>query len=277
MTDATAVPEQKPEAAEPQAGPQAGGAPAPATFRTILGQKVGMTQLFDKDGKLVPVTVVQAGPCPVVRIASKDKNGYEAVQIGFGAVNERNVLSPVAGQFKKSGVSPMRWLREFRTPVAGFELGQIVTAATRFKADDYVDVRGVTKGKGFAGAVKRHGFRGGPASHGQSDRERAPGSLTSRRSLGKVLSGQRGAGRMGHEWNTVVKLMVYEIDAEQNLLYVRGGVPGVNRGLLLITETTRTQKRYVPPKKRAVMKTKMGQKIAAPAAKAKPAAAPAKK
>ncbi len=277
MAEAT-VSEQKPESAAPAAAPGAGGAPAPATFKTILGQKLGMTQLFDKDGKVVPVTVVQAGPCAVVRLAHKDKNGYEGVQIGFGAVREKNMLSPVAGQFKKAGVAPVRWLREFRAPVAGFEVGQVVSASQRFKIGDYVDVRGLTKGKGFAGTVKRHNFRGGPATHGQSDRHRAPGSLTSRRALGKVLSGQRGPGHMGDEWHTVVKLKIEELDADNHLLYIRGAVPGVNGGMLTITETTRPQKAYVPPKKPAVMKTKMGQKITAPAPrKAAPAAAPAKK
>lgn len=279
MTDAAVVPAQTPEAASPSAGPQAGGAPAPATFRWILGRKLGMTQVFDKEGKVVPVTLVQAGPCPVVRVATKDKNGYEGVQIGYGSVKEKNMSGPLKGQFKKAGVAPVRWLREFKAPTAGFQVGQVVTLANRFKALDFVDVRGLTKGKGFAGGVKRHGFLGGPATHGQSDRERAPGSLASRRALGRVLPGQRMAGRMGGEWETIVKLKVEEIDLDNNLLYIRGAVPGVNGGMLVISETSRTKKTWAPPKKPTVLKTKMGQKITAPAGKPKPAAAaaPAKK
>lgn len=213
----------------PQAG--AGAGLAPASLRAILGQKLAMTQIFDEHGFVVPITLLRAGPCLVSKVCTKEKEGYGAVQLSFS-------LS-VKGRSKS-------WLKEFRlADVSGFQPGQSVALGGIFKPGDYVDVTGVSKGKGFAGGVKRHGFRGGPATHGQSDRHRAPGSLTSRRSLGRVLPGQRMAGRMGGEKVTVQKLEVVQVLADENLIYVKGAVPGVSRGGIVVQETSRPSKHKV--------------------------------
>lgn len=217
----------------------------PPTFRHILGTKLGMTQIFDGGGNVIPVTAVEAGPCTVVQVRTPQKDGYSAVQLGFGAIEERKISKPEAGRFKKLGVGPFRHLREFRTKDSAFEVGQSVTLEGRFKPGDYVDVAGVTKGKGFAGGVKRHNFRGLPASHGASDKERSPGSLASRRSLGRVLPGQRMAGHMGHERHSELKLEVAHVDAVEHLIYLRGAVPGPAGSLVEISETVKAQKHRI--------------------------------
>jgi large subunit ribosomal protein L3 len=244
---------------------------APATFRAILGEKLGMTQTYHRN-VLFGVSVIKAGPCPVLRVKSKDgKDGYDAVQLAFGARKDKNVGKAQLAQFKAAGVSAAKHVREIRaeegTETKGVEAGQQVLVDVIFKLGDYVDVRATSKGKGFAGAMKRHNFRGMPASHGASDKERSPGSLASRRSLGRVLPGQRMAGRMGGETVCMQKLEVIKIDAEKNLLYVNGSVPGPQGGLVTVQLTSKPKKHYVEPTKLAVRKDKMGNIIKTPAPK----------
>lgn len=229
---------ETPAAAAPEA-------PAPATFRALMGTKVGMTQFFDEQGHVVPCTVVRVGPCKVTLVRTPEKDGYAAVQVGWQDIAEKKVAKPLLGQFKKNGVSPLRFLREFRIPKAeGFAVGQVVTAAV-FKPGDYVDVQGTSKGKGFAGGVKRYHFRGGPATHGQSDRHRAPGSLTSRRSLGRIIPGKRMAGHMGAETVSSMKIEVAKVEPEGNLLYLKGAVPGPAKGFIVVSETVKEKKHRV--------------------------------
>ena len=243
-----------------------GAKKAPATFRAILGEKVGMTQVFHaKDKGLYDVTIVKAGPCRVLRVKTADsKDGYNAVQLSYGERKEKNIPAPSLGQFKKANVPPARFIKEIRlNNIAGLEAGQIVTVDTGFKAGDYVDVQGISKGKGFAGVMKRHNFRGLPGSHGASDKERSPGSLASRRSLGRVLPGQRMAGHMGHETVTMQKLEIVQIDAEKNLVYVNGSVPGPRGGFVTIHETVKAKKARTEIQKPTIRKDKMGNIITA--------------
>jgi large subunit ribosomal protein L3 len=198
----------------------------------LLGRKVGMTQIFADDGRVVPVTVVEAGPCYVTQLRTKERDGYEAVQIGYGATRRLN--GPEKGHVDKAKAPLVRHLRELRADsLEGVEVGQKLDASL-FKVGDLVDVVGTSKGKGFAGVVKRHHFRGGPRTHGQSDRHRAPGSSGSTTTPGRVLKGTRRAGQMGNARVTVQNLEVVEADGEQNLLLLRGAVPGARNGLLLI-------------------------------------------
>jgi large subunit ribosomal protein L3 len=198
----------------------------------LLGRKVGMTQIFADDGRVVPVTVIEAGPCYVTQLRTKERDGYEAVQIGYGAAKRLN--GPEKGHLDKAKAPPVRHLRELRADgLEGLEVGQKLDASL-FKVGDLVDVIGTSKGKGFAGVVKRHHFRGGPRTHGQSDRERAPGSSGSTTTPGRVLKGTKRAGQMGNARVTVQNLEVVESDGEQNLLLLRGAVPGARNGLLLI-------------------------------------------
>lgn len=216
---------------------------APATFRYILGEKLGMTQLFDNEGHLKAVSVIKAGPCRVVRVRTPEKDGYSAICLGFEH-KTKNVNKADMGHFKKIGLTPVKHQKEYRvTDTADFEIGQTVSLAGRFEAGDFVDVQGKTKGHGFAGGMKRHGFAGQPASHGASDRERAPGSLGSQRSLGKVLSGQRMAGHFGFQVFTISKQEVVKVDAENNLIYINGSVPGAKGTLVTVLETSKNRKR----------------------------------
>lgn len=234
---------------------------APATFKTILGEKVGMTQVYHpKDKGLYDVTIVKVGPCRVMAVKTVDsKDGYNAVQLAYGERKEKNVPKAQLGQYKKAGIAPARWIKEVRVKDAkGFEVGQLVKADTAFKDGDYVDVQGVSKGKGFAGTMKRHNFRGMPASHGASDKERSPGSLASRRALGRVLPGQRMAGHMGAETVTSLKLELVKIDAEKGLFYVNGSVPGPVGGLVTVHETVKAKKVRTEVQKLTVRKDKMG-------------------
>ncbi len=241
---------------------ETGGAKkAPATFRTILGEKVGMTQVYHpKDRNLYDVTVVKAGPCPILRVKTADsKDGYNAVQLGYGARKEKSCTKSELGQFKAAGVAPQRWVREIRvSDPKGLEAGQVVSIDGAFKTGDYVDVQGVTKGRGFAGVIKRHGFRGLPASHGASDKERSPGSLASRRSLGRVMPGQRMAGHMGAVTESTIKIEVVQVDPEKNLIYLAGAVPGPRGGLVTVCETVKSKKFRTEAKAPAVKKDKMG-------------------
>jgi large subunit ribosomal protein L3 len=205
----------------------------------LLGRKVGMTQIFADDGRVVPVTVIEAGPCYVTQLRTKERDGYEAVQIGYGAAKRLN--GPEKGHLAKAKAPPVRHLRELRADgLEGVEVGQKLDASL-FKVGDLVDVVGTSKGKGFAGVVKRHHFRGGPRTHGQSDRERAPGSSGSTTTPGRVLKGTRRAGQMGNARVTVQNLEVVESDGEQNLLLLRGAVPGARNGLLLIRAARKGQ------------------------------------
>ena len=240
--------------------PSAAPGNAPATLRAILGEKIGMTRVFNAEGELKAVTVVKAGPCSVVRVKTKDgKDGYSAVVLGFGAVPEKRLNKADAGQFKKVGIATLRHLKEFRlADTAGIAAGQLVDVA-RFAPGDYVDVQGSSKGKGFAGVMKRHNFRGLPASHGASDKQRSPGSLTSRRSLGKVLKGQRMAGHMGDVTVTTQKIEVLQVEPESSLLYVHGSVPGANGSVVAVLETSNNlKKRVIRAKVKQVKRDKMG-------------------
>jgi large subunit ribosomal protein L3 len=251
--------------------------PATPTLKAILGQKIGMTQIFDTHGQAIPVTVVQAGPCPITQIITKEKHGYSAIQLSFGDIKEKSLNKPYAGHFKKNNVSPARWVREFRLEKpSDLQVGQSINV-TSFTAGDYVDVAGVSKGKGFAGTMKRHNFRGGPATHGQSDRQRAPGSIGSNTFPGHVFKGMKMAGHMGHERSTVQHLEVVQVLPEKNLLFIRGAVPGPNQSLVEIKQTVlRVKVRVVhaheAPKKEKAPKKEAPKAAAPAAAKAKPAA-----
>jgi large subunit ribosomal protein L3 len=196
----------------------------------IIGKKLGMTQVYGEDGIVRAVTAVEAGPCTVVQVKTIDKEGYNAVQFGFGGA--KHIKSPQRGHLK--GLGQFRYLREFRVDdTENIKVGDRIDVSL-FKEGDIIDVIGISKGKGFAGVVKRHGFAGGPKTHGQSDRHRHPGSIGSTTYPGRVWKGLRMAGRMGGERVTVRNLEVYKSDIERNLLLVKGAVPGNRNGLILI-------------------------------------------
>ena len=202
-------------------------------IKGILGAKLGMTQVWDNN-KVVPVTVVQAGPCVVTQVRTNEKDGYSAVQLAYGAIDPRKVNKPESGQFAKAGVSPRRHVVELRTTDAGeYELGQEVTAET-FAPGQRIDVTGKTKGKGFAGVMKRHGFHGLRASHGVERKHRSPGSIGACATPGRVFKGVRMAGRMGGVRFTVQNLTVQAVDPEQNLILVKGALPGPKGSLVLL-------------------------------------------
>lgn len=203
----------------------------------ILGRKVGMTQVFDENGRAVPVTVIEAGPCPIVEIRTPEKNSYSAVQLGFGEVKPVKVTKPAKGYFTKQNVAPKRWLREFRVEnTADYQVGQEITVSL-FQNGDVVDVVGVSKGKGTAGVIKRHGFGGGPASHGASVSHRHAGSIGNSSFPGHVLKGRKMAGHMGSERVTTKNLTVFAVDEENNLILIKGSVPGARDGLVMIRKT----------------------------------------
>ena len=196
----------------------------------FLGTKIGMTQTFREDGRVVPVTVIQAGPCVVTQVKTKETDGYEAVQLGFGDVKRRN--KPESGHLKNSRLS--RYLREVATDdTSEFEVGQAI-GVDIFEAGEKVDVIGTSKGRGFAGVMKRWNFGGGPRTHGQSDRARAPGSIGGGTTPGKVYKGLKMGGHMGNRRITVKGLEIIEIDTERNLLLVKGGIPGATNSLVQI-------------------------------------------
>lgn len=199
----------------------------------LLGRKLGMMQVFSPAGEVIPVTVIKAGPCVVTQIRNNDRDGYEAVQIGFEQVEPRKLTRPQQGHLAGAGIL-VRHLREFKADnVTDHEVGQIINVEM-FQPGQRVDVVGTSKGRGFAGVVKRYGFRGGPKTHGQSDRHRAPGSIGAGTAPGRVWKGQRMAGRMGGKRLTVQNLEVIEVIPEKNLLLLRGSVPGHRNGLLQI-------------------------------------------
>ncbi len=209
----------------------------------LIGRKVGMTQVFADDGSLVPVTIIEAGPCTVLEVRKKDTHGYDALQLGFGA-KKKNVTKPQAGLFKRASVAPMRVVREVRLEktekLQGYEIGQSLTVGM-FQPDELVDVVGVTKGKGFQGGVKRHGWYGGDATHG-SMFHRAPGSIGASSDPSRVWPGHHLPGRMGGERRTTLNLSVVRVLPEQNLVLVRGAVPGANGSLVTIRKSVKLTK-----------------------------------
>jgi large subunit ribosomal protein L3 len=196
----------------------------------ILAKKLGMTQLFLEDGRVERVTVLEAGPCPVTGIRTLDRDGYEAVQLAFGLVKEKHLSKPELGHLKKADAPPMKHLVEFRDEAGELQVGQTVTAET-FAEGDHVKISGVSKGKGFQGTVKRHGFSRGPVSHG-SHNVRGPGSIGAAAYPARVFKGIRGPGQMGNKRVTQKGLEIVRIDAERNLLLVRGSVPGPRNGVV---------------------------------------------
>ncbi|MBC8445604.1 MAG: 50S ribosomal protein L3 [Chloroflexi bacterium] len=209
--------------------------------KTILGRKVGMTQIFNERGEAVPVTVIEAGPCYVAQVKTLERDGYEAVQLGFEEVKPQRVSGGERGHLARNELPALRHLREFRLlEVEGIEEGQRVLADV-FEVGDRVDVVGASKGRGFTGVVKRYGFGGGPKTHGQSDRQRAPGSIGAGATPGRVWKGQRMPGRMGGVRVTAQDLRVELVDADRNLLAVRGSVPGAKGGLLVIKRARKSK------------------------------------
>ena len=209
----------------------------------VLGTKLGMTQVWDEDGNIVPVTVVQAGPCVVTQVRSQDVDGYDAVQIAYGAIDPRKVTKPLKGHFEKAGVTPRRHLVELRTnDAAEYELGQEIDASI-VEAGQKVDVVGTTKGKGNAGVMKRHGFAGVSASHGQHRNHRKPGSIGGASTPARVFKGMRMAGRMGGNRNSVQNLTVQAVDAEKNLVLIKGAVPGPKGGIVLVRSAVKGPKK----------------------------------
>jgi large subunit ribosomal protein L3 len=203
-------------------------------IKGVLGTKLGMTQVFADDGKIVPVTVVSAGPCVVTAVRTPDADGYAAVQLGYGEIDPRKVNKPEAGHFARAGVTPRRYLVELRTDTASeYTLGQEVTAET-FTAGELVDVTATSRGKGFAGVMKRHGFKGLSASHGTQRKHRAPGSIGGCAYPGRVFKGVRMAGRMGGERTTAANLKLHAVDADRGLLLIKGAVPGPAGCLVLV-------------------------------------------
>ena len=203
-------------------------------IKGILGEKLGMTQVWDENNRVVPVTVVKAGPNVVTQVRTQDNDGYESVQIAFGEIDPRKVNKPLKGHFAKADVTPRRHLVELRTSDASeYTLGQEVTAET-FEAGQVVDVTGKTKGKGFAGVMKRHGFHGLRASHGVERKHRSPGSIGACATPGRVFKGVRMAGRMGGVRYTVQNLTIQAIDPDNNLILVRGAIPGPKGALVLV-------------------------------------------
>ncbi|MDV2474718.1 50S ribosomal protein L3 [Rhodococcus zopfii] len=203
-------------------------------IKGILGTKLGMTQVFDENNRVVPVTVVKAGPNVVTQIRTEERDGYNAVQLAFGAIDPRKVNKPVSGQFAKAGVTPRRHLVELRVEdTSAYEIGQELTAEV-FEDGAYVDVTGTSKGKGFAGTMKRHGFAGQGASHGAQAVHRRPGSIGGCATPGRVFKGTRMSGRMGSDRVTTQNLSVHKVDAENGLLLIKGAIPGRKGGVVIV-------------------------------------------
>jgi len=208
---------------------------ATKNVKGLLGTKLGMTQVWDENNKLVPVTVIEIAPNVVTQLRTAEKDGYEAVQIAAGAIDPRKVNQPASGHFKAAGVTPRRHLAEVRTADASsYELGQELTVDATFEAGQLVDVVGTSKGKGFAGVMKRHNFKGVSASHGSHRNHRKPGSIGASSTPSRVFKGMRMAGRMGGERVTVLNLRVHAVDAEKGLLLVKGAVPGARGRLVFV-------------------------------------------
>jgi large subunit ribosomal protein L3 len=200
----------------------------------VLGEKLGMTQVFDENNRIIPVTVVKAGPCVVTQVRTPEVDGYDAVQLAYGAVDPRKVTKPEAGHFSKAGVPPRRYLLEIRTQDAStYTLGQEVTAEV-FPAGAVVDVVGTSKGKGYTGVMKRHNFKGLGAGHGVQRKHRSPGSIGACATPARVFKGTRMAGRSGNARTTVQNLTIHAVDAEKGLLLIKGAVPGPRGGLVVV-------------------------------------------
>lgn len=204
-------------------------------FKGLIGKKLGMTQVFGEDGSAIPATIIEAGPCFVTQIRKIDKDGYSAVQLGYGEAKPKRLTAGQMGHLERNKLQPLRYLREFRTSNPEIEEGAKVDVS-QFEVGSRVDIVGVSKGKGFAGTVKRHNFSGGPKTHGQSDRLRAPGSVAATTTPGRVFKGKKMAGHMGNERVTSQNLKVILIDVEKNLIGVNGSVPGPRGGLVVIKD-----------------------------------------
>ncbi|GAB2501615.1 50S ribosomal protein L3 [Corynebacterium atrinae] len=203
-------------------------------IKGILGTKLGMTQVFDEENRVIPVTVVEAGPCVVTQIRTKETDGYTAIQIAFGEIDPRKANKPAAGHFKKAGVTPRRHVAEIRMDdVSGYEVGQDVTVDI-FEGVTFVDVTGTSKGKGFAGGMKRHGFAGQGAAHGNQAAHRRVGGIGAAATPGRIFKGKRMAGRMGNDRVTTQNLKVQKIDADANLLLIKGAIPGARGGIVTV-------------------------------------------
>lgn len=204
-------------------------------LKGLIGKKIGMTQIFDEDGAAVPITLIEAGPCYVTQVRTQKRDGYVAVQMGFSEVKPKRLTGGTLGHLKKNDLPPLRFLREFRVKDAEVAEGDVLKADV-FAVGERVDVTGTSKGRGFAGGMKRYGFGGGPITHGQSDRQRSPGSRGSGTTPGRVYKGARGPGHMGNVRVTAQHLKVELVDAERNLVGVRGAVPGPRGSMVLIKE-----------------------------------------
>lgn len=203
-------------------------------IKGILGTKLGMTQIFDEENRVVPVTVVEAGPCVVTQIRTAETDGYSAIQIAYGEIDPRKVNKPAAGHFKKAGVTPRRHVAEIRMDdVSAYEVGHEVTASI-FDGIEFVDVTGTSKGKGYAGGMKRHGFAGQGASHGNQAAHRRVGGIGACATPGRIFKGKRMAGRMGQDRVTTQNLKVQKIDADANLILIKGAIPGVRGGIVTV-------------------------------------------
>ena len=205
-------------------------------LKGLIGKKIGMTQIFDDNGAAVPVTLIEAGPCFVTQIRTVEKEGYSAVQLGYEEVKPKRLSGGEVGHLKRSNLPPLKYIREFRYKEADLKEGDKLDVAV-FTVGEKVDISGTSKGKGFAGGVKRYHFRGGPKSHGASDRLRAPGSNGSTTTPGRVYKGHRAAGHMGNDAVTAQNLKVVLVDAERNVIGVNGSVPGARGGLVVVKES----------------------------------------
>lgn len=207
----------------------------------ILGKKVGMTQVFNEEGQVIPVTVVEAGPCVVIQTKTVEKEGYSAVKVAYDEVNKKSLNKPQKGVFEKANITPKKHLKEFRIDdISGYEVGKEISVADMFETGDKIDVSGISKGKGFQGSIKRHGQSRGRMTHG-SHFHRSPGSLGACSTPGRVFKGKQLPGHMGTEKVTVQNLVVVSIDKENNLLLVRGALPGVKGALLTISDAVKTR------------------------------------
>ena len=207
--------------------------------KALLGKKIGMTQIFDENGKVIPVTVIEAGPCTVVQVKTKDADGYEAVQLGFGEVKAKKVTKPAAGHFKKANVEPKKHLREFRLEEISYNVGDELKADV-FTAGESVDITGTTKGKGFQGVIKRYGQSRGPMGHG-SMYHRRPGSMGPTSTPGRVFKGKKLPGHMGMQQVTIQNLEIVSVDLDKNVILVKGSVPGAKGAILKIKNTVKAK------------------------------------
>ncbi len=211
-----------------------------AAMKELIGKKIGMTQIYTEDGRALPVSVIEAGPCKIVAIKTIDKDGYDAVQLGYGEKPSRLFNKPELGHFEKAGIDPMRYLREVRGRLEEMKVGDEIKVDV-FKKGEKVDVTGISKGLGFQGAMRRHRFSGAQKTHGQSDRQRAPGSIGQSSYPSRVFKGMRMAGKMGKDRVTVLNLEVVQVIEDQNLMLVRGAIPGKKGTMVKIRKSNRSR------------------------------------